>query len=530
MKRVLIILFALMAVGGLVAQDFIMNNNTEPQSLDPSLIQGVPEHHIYMSLFEGLVINDPKTAHALPGVAEKWSTSPDGMTLTFNLRHNAKWSDGHPVTAQDFVYGWLRTLDPDTGAQYAYMIGMVVKGANDFNSFAPDKNKSDADNKAAKEALRAAVGVVAKDNYTLVVTLSSPAPYAIDMMAHYAFSPEPKWAIDKYGSEWIKPGKFIGDGPFVLKEWAPQDHIKVVKSNTYWDARNVHLKSITFLPIEDNKVAYNKFENGEIDWDYGVPLDLLDQIKLRADYQVAPEVGTYYFIFNTKRAPVDNVLVRKALSMAVDKKTLVDKITKGGQVVADTITPDMPPYKAPAGNPYNVAEAKKLLAQAGYPDGKGFPPLTIIYNTSDAHKKICEYVQAQWKDNLGIDVSLQNVEWKTFLAQRSQQHDFQVARAGWIGDYLDPQTFLDMFESDSGNNDGQYTNAKYDNLVKNDLKEKSPQREKTMAEAEKMLIHDDQAIMPIYFYVSQSMIDTRKWGGWFNNPLDIHNWKFIYKK
>ena len=515
MKRILIILLALLAVGGIAAQDFIVNNGSEPQSLDPSHIQGVPEHRIYMSLFEPLVINDPKTSRALPGVAEKWTTSADGLTLTFNLRKTAKWSDGVPVTAKDFVNGWLRTLDPATASEYAYIIGMVVKGADEFNS-----------GKGPKEG----VMVVAKDDYTLVVTLKNPAPFAIDMMAHYAFSPLPMQAIEKFGDEWIKPGKFVGNGPFVLKDWAPQDHITVVKSDSYWDKNNVKLKSVTFLPIEDNKVGYNKFKNGETDWNTGVALDLLDEIKLRKDYQVAPQVATYYYIFNTTRKPLTDVKVRKALSMAVDKKTLVEKITKGGQIVADTISPAMPPYTPPKGNAYNVEQAKKLLADAGFPGGKGFPQLTVIYNTSDAHKKIAEYVQQQWKTNLGIDVSLQNMEWKTFLDTRSNSHDFEIARAGWVGDYLDPQTFLDMFIKGSGNNDGLYDNPKYDTAIKADLLQKSPQREKTMADAEAMLIAQDQAIMPLYYYVEQNLIDTNKWGGWYNNPLGIHNWKFIFKK
>lgn len=515
MKRILTVLFALLAVAALGAQDFIINNGAEPQSLDPSHIQGVPEHRIYMSLFEGLVINDPKTCRALPGVAQKWSVSPDGMTVTFTLRKNAKWSDGSKVTASDFVDGWLRTLAPETGAEYAYMIGMIVKGAEEYNG---------GNGKASD------VGVKAINDTTLEVQLKSAAPYAIDMMTHYAFSPLPMKAIAKYGDEWIKPGKFVGNGPFVLKDWKPQQYVLVEKSKTYWDNRNVKLKTIKFLPIEDNKTAYNMYKNGETDWNTGVALDLLDEIKLRKDYQVAPQVATYYYIFNTTRAPLTDVRVRKALSMSVDKKTLVDKITKGGQIVADAISPAMPPYVPPKGNPFNVEQAKKLLAEAGYPNGQGFPKLTVIYNTNDGHKKIAEYIQQQWKNNLGIDISLQNQEWKTFLDTRSNSHDFEIARAGWVGDYLDPNTFLDMFIKGSGNNDGLYDNPKYDELIKKAPTLKGDERYKAMQQAEGYLIDQDQAIMPLYYYVEQNLIDTTKWNGWYNNPLGIHNWKFISKK
>jgi len=542
MKRILTILFTLLAAssvllscgGGSQTADkanFIVNNGAEPQSLDPSHIQGNVEHRVFMALFEGLVIYDPVTSRALPGVAESWTVSPDGATLTFKLRNTAKWSNGDPVVAQDFVDGWLRTLDPATGSQYAYMVGMVVKGANEYNSFAADKKKSDADNKTAEDALRAAVAVKAVDDHTLEVGLVGPVPYAIDMMAHYSFAPLPMKAIAKYGDSWTKPENFVGNGPYTLKEWKPQQYIFVVKNNKYWDAKNVKLQSIKFLPIDDLKTSYNMFKNGEIDWDTTVPNDLLDEVKLRKDYQVSPQVSTYYYIFNVTKKPLTDVRVRKALAMAIDKQTLVDKILKGGQLIADSLVPAMEGYTPAKGNAFNVDAAKKLLAEAGFPNGKGFPKLTILYNTNDNHKKIAEFVQDQWKQNLGIDVALQNQEWKTFLDTRSNSHDFQIARAGWIGDYLDPNTYLDMFLSNSGNNDGRYNNAKYDELVKKAMTMPAgADRFAALSEAENTLITEDQGVAPFYFYVSQNLIDTNKWAGWTANPLDAHEWKFVSKK
>ncbi len=273
------------------------------------------------------------------------------------------------------------------------------------------------------------------------------------------------------------------------------------------------------------------YKNGEIDWQTGIALDLLDEIKLRKDYMVAPQVATYYYIFNTTRKPTDNVSVRKALAMAIDTKTLVEKVTKGGQIATSSMVPPMAGYTPAKGNPFNVEEAKKMLAAAGYPNGKGFPKLTILYNTNDGHKKIAEFVQEQWKNNLGIEVNLQNQEWKTFLDTRSNSHDFVVARAGWVGDYMDPNTFLDMFIVGSGNNDGLFNNAKYDELVKKAMTMAAgPERLQVLSQAEAILLDQEQAVAPFYSYVEQHLIDTSKWNGWYNNPLGIHNWKFISKK
>jgi oligopeptide transport system substrate-binding protein len=409
MKRTILpIAMALALMAGVAgAQDFILNNGSEPQSFDPSLIQGVPEHRIFLALFEGLVVNDPKTSKAVPGVAESWVVTPDGLKITFKLRKCA-WSDGTAITSKDFVEGWLRTLDPATASEYAYMIGTVVKGADEYN-----KGKGP----------REGVGIKAVGDLGFEVTLKGPAAYAVDMMSHYAFSPLPMHALAKYGDEWVRPGKFVGNGPFTLKEWRPQEYVLVEKNPKYWDAKSVKLKTIKFLPIEDNRTAYNMFKNKEIDWATTVPNDLIDEVKLRKDYQVGPQFSTYYMLYNVTRKPLDDVRVRKALAMAIDKKGLVDRITKGGQLVADTVIPPNAGFVSPKGASYNPEEARKLLAAAGYPDGKGFPAMTVIYNTSDNHKKIMEYVQAEWKKNLGIEFSLRNLEWTTFLDARSNLHD-----------------------------------------------------------------------------------------------------------
>ncbi len=494
---------------------FIMNNGAEPQTLDPSKISGVPEHKIYMALFEGLVINDPQTSLAKPGIAESWTISPDGKMITFKLRKST-WSDGTPITAKTVVDSWHRNLNPETGAEYAYMVNMVVKGAEAYNA-----------GKAPKET----VGIKAIDDYTFQVELIGPLPYAVDMMAHYAFAILPMHVINKLGDEWVKPGNLVGNGPFALKEWKPQESLTVVANPTYWDAKSVKLSAITFLPIDDNLTAYNKYKNGEIDWSHGVPLDLIDEIKLRPDYQVAPQVATYYYIFNVTRKPFTDVRVRKALGMALNMQDLVAKVTKGGQLATNAMVPAMAGYTAIKGNAYNVEEAKKLLAAAGFPGGVGFPKVTLLYNTSEGHKKIAEWAQENWKKNLGIEVALVNQEWATFLDTRQTSHDFEFCRAGWVGDYLDPNTFLDMFITGSGLNDGLYSNAKYDELIKKAATMPAGKaRMDTLRQAEEIMITADQAVIPFYHYVEQDLIDTKVWGGWYANPLGVHNWKFIFKK
>ncbi|HON88492.1 MAG TPA: peptide ABC transporter substrate-binding protein, partial [Spirochaetales bacterium] len=311
----------------------------------------------------------------------------------------------------------------------------------------------------------------------------------------------------------------------------PKEYLTVVKNPKYWDAKNVKLSKIKFLPIDDNNTAYNMYKNGEMDWNTGVPLDMIDEARVRPDYQVAPQVATYYYIFNMTRKPFTDVRVRKALAMALDRQELVTKVTKGGQMPTYAMVPPMEGYTPAAGNPFNVAEAQKLLAEAGYPNGKGFPKVVLLYNTSEGHKKIAEWAQEQWKKYLGIEVALVNQEWKTYLDTRQNSHDFDFSRAGWVGDYLDPNTFLDMFISTSGLNDGLYNNPQFDELVKKAATMPAgTERLKVLQQAEEIMVTQDQHVIPLYHYVNIDLIDLSKWGGWYPNPLGIHNWKFIFRK
>lgn len=492
--------------------DFIMLNGSEPV-LDPSILTDVPSMNVALGLFEGLVQYDPETNLGVPAMAESWSASADGLVYTFRLRP-AKWSDGRPVTAGDFVYAMERILDPATAADYAYMPCMVIKGAAEFN---------------AGEGAFEDVGIKAIDDRTIEYTLTGPAPYFVDMMAHNAFWPLPRWAIEKFGDSWTEPGKIVTNGPYLLDGWMPYDHVDLVKNARYWDAGKVRLKRIRIMASDDEMRNYACYRAGEADWMRGVALARIDEITARPDYQCSAQVGTYYYCLNVTKAPVDNVLVRRALSAAIDRKTLVDEITRGGQIPTASFVPPMPGYAPQAGQGFDPDKARSLLAEAGYPGGKDFPSLTVIYNSNTGHKAIAEYIQRQWKEILGIPVTLRSMEFGRFIDIRSGSHDFTVARHGWVGDYLDANTMLELFISGGGNNDACYSNPEYDALIETARTAPAPERNAILEKAESLLLAD-AAVIPLYHYSNQDLIDTAKWGGWQPTPLGYHPWKYLYRK
>jgi oligopeptide transport system substrate-binding protein len=501
--------------GAQAATEFVLGNGTEIQSIDPSQIEGVPEHRVYMALFEGLVGYDPRTNKAVPGVAESWTISPDGSVITFKIRQGVVWSDGTPITAQTIVDSWLYHLNPTTGSKYAYMPGMVVKGADLYNT--QGGQPSD-------------VGIRAVDSSTFEVTLVGNVPYALDMFTHYAFSPMPMHVIQRYGADWIKKENIVSNGPFVLQEWIPNDRLVVVANDRYWNKEKVFLTKITFLPIEDTNTAYQAFKNGELDWSANIPLALIDELKLSKDYQVATQLGSYFYYVNVNHPILKDVRLRKALSMSFDRQELIDRVVKGGQLPAFALAPPIGDYKPATGTGYDIAAAQQLMTEAGYPGGAGLPAFSIIYNTLDSHKVIAEYLQQIWKNNLGVNVTLQNLEWATFLEERKTSR-MELGRAGWIADYADAQNFLDLLITDGGNNDGHYSDPEYDRLIRlASAMPGGPERDEVLHQAEEIAVTRDQAIIPIYYYVSQAIIDLDKWDGWYTNPQDVHPWVGIKSK
>lgn len=504
------VLLALLAARALCAQDFVFNNGPEPQSLDPARTSGVPETRISDALFEGLVVNDARTGAPVPGLAESWTISPDLKTYTFTLRATT-WSDGTPLTAQDVVDAWLRVLDPRTGAPYAYLLGDSIQGASAF---------SHGRGPAADVAIRAL------DPRTFRVTFVGPLPYALAMLTHNAFMVTPSFAVRRYGPGWTRPGHFVGNGPYVLKAWKPQDKVVVVKNPRYWDARDIHLASITFLAIEDQNVAYDKYLAHEIDYatEDAIPTARIDEIRLRPDYHHVPGSTVYYFLFNVTRKPFDDVRVRKALAMAIDRQELVDGVLKAGEVPTAGFVPAMGGFHTTRGNAFDLDRARRLLAQAGYPGGRGFPPCAVVYNTSARHRTICEWLQQTWRRGLGIDVQLQNLEWNTFLDTKQKTHAFQLARASWLADYPDPSNYLDLFRTGAGNNDGRYSNPAFDRLMaRAETLTPGPVRDRTLEQAETLLVDQDQALIPLFFYVNKYLLDDRRWGGIYANTIDIHH-------
>ena len=504
-----------LAFGANLKTEFTFVNQSEPGSLDPAHMQANTDERVYEALYEGLVVYDPKTNEARPGLAESWKTEKDGKTYTFKLR-KAVWSDGVAITAQTVVDSWIRELDPKTAGEYSDFPASYIAGAQAFK-----------DGKGPASGVQ----IKAVDDLTFQATFNAPLP-TLSLLAHYAFAVVPLHVIAKVGQNWTLPANFVGNGPFVLQEWVPQSKIVVVPNPKYWDAKNIKLTKITFLPIDDLSTGYTLYKTGQSEWQPQVPPDQLDDAVLRKDYHSAPFISVYYYTVNVTDTGVKelrDVRVRQALSQAIDRTTLVKRVTKAGQLPATSFSPPFPSYTPPKLVKDDVKSAQKLLAEAGFPGGKGFPKLTLLYNTSDLHKKIAEYVQDQWKKNLGIDIELKNEEFKTAIADRNA-HNFQIARAAWQGDYADPMTFLDMWVNGNINNDAGYNNPKYDALIdKAKGLQEGPARSKVLQQAETILL-TDLPIIPFYVYTSSNMIDTTKWAGWYDTPLDIHPWKSIAPK
>ena len=500
--------------------DFVVINGPAPESLDPAIITSQADGRIVSALFDGLTRFNAVTAHAEPALAKRWEISGDGTVYTFHLRDGLKWSTGGRITAHDVVYSWRRAINPDTASDYAGML-FYVKNAEAINS--------------GKLTDLSRLGVRAIDDKTVRVELTAPTPFFLELCAFWALAVVPEKAITQHGDQWCLRQPLPVSGSHTLEFWHVRDRVRLRKNTHYWDADNTRNNVVDFLPVEAPTTAINLYEAGQADiiWDKSlVPIELLDALSQRPDYHKFDYLGSYFVRFNTTKKPLDDPRVRKAMALAIDKAGLVAKYTKGGERLANHfVPPGTGNYTSPSGPAHDPGLAKRLLAEAGFPEGKGFPTdFEYLFNSSEVNKNIAVELQRMWHETLGIQVKLRQAENKVYLAAQSAL-DYHVTRSSWIGDYNDPNTFLDMFMTQNGNNRTGWSNAGYDRLIRlANATTDPPKRNALFREAETILIADELPIFPLFFYVGINIYHPDRIGGIHPNILDIHPISAIYAK
>ncbi len=498
----------------------LLGNGPEPQALDPHVTTGTPELNIQMALFEGLVGPHPETLEPLPAAAESWSVSADGLRYVFTIRDSARWSDGAPVTARDFVAGWRRALSPAQAAPNAVLLH-VIAGAAAFNR--------------GETADFAGVGVRALDERRLEVTLAGPAPHFLSLLLHPVWYPVPSHRLgegtaagDRAGP-WTRPESFVGNGPFVLSAWRPRQYVEARRNPLYWDAAAVRLQAVRFHAIDEPAAEERAFLSGQLHVTDALPPARVAAYRRAGSppLRIDPYLGTYYILPNLRSGPLADPRVRRALSLAVDRAAVTERLLGAGQAPAGGfVPPAMPGYDAGIAPVHDPAAARALLAEAGFPGGRGLPRLEYLFNTSESHRQIAEALQAMWRRELGVDVQLVNMEWRSYLDRRTSG-EFQLARAVWIGDYLEPSTFLDLWTSGNPNNWAGWSDPAYDALMAAARAAPDPaERMRLYAAAERRLI-EQQVIIPLYHYVTVYLIDPAV-RGWHANLLDWHPLKHVW--
>ncbi|KFX22285.1 oligopeptide ABC transporter substrate-binding protein OppA [Pectobacterium betavasculorum] len=501
-------------------QELVRNNGAEVSSLDPHKIEGVPESNVSRDLLEGLVIADVN-GKTSPGVAESWDNK-DFKVWTFHLRKDAKWSNGEPVTAQDFVYSWQRLADPKTASPYA--------------SYLQYGHLLNIDDIIAGKKSPETLGVKAIDDHTLEVTLSEAVPYFYKLPVYVAMSPVNKTAIEKFGDKWTQPQNWVGNGAYKLKSWVVNEKMVLERNPQYWDNAHTVINQVTYLPIASEVTDVNRYRSGEIDMTYNqLPIELFQKLKkeIPDEVKVNPYLCTYYYEINNQKPPFNDVRVRDALRMGLSQDILTNKVKNQGDIPAYGF---VPPYidgfnaQTPEWFTWSQAkrneEAKKLLAEAGYTKQK---PLTfnLLYNTSDLHKKIAIAAASIWKQNIGVDVKLENQEWKTFLNTR-HQGTYDVARGGWCADYNEPSTFLNSMLSDSSSNTSHYKSKEFDALVAKSLQVKTDEERANVYQQAEALLNKDAVIAPVYYYANTRLVKPYVGGLTGKDPQDNVYVKDLY--
>lgn len=518
-RRVGLLLLVLAAFVGCTQRepraDLVIANGAEPGSLDPATSKGLEELRIVMAMWEGLMRMDPQTALPIPGLAERHEISPDGKVYTFHLRADAKWSTGGRITAHDFVYSWLRVLNPVTASEYAGQLFYVKNAEAYFN-----RTITNADE----------VGVQALDDQTLRVELTNPTPFFLGLCAFQTLSVVPRDVIDRHGDDWMSVRPLPVSGPYQLERWTLSDRVRLRANPHYWDAANTRCQVVDLLPIRSASTAFNLYERGKLDiiWDKElIPSELFPVLKSRPDFNSFSYLGTYFLRFNVTRPPLNNPLVRRALAMCIDKQRLVDKILMTGEKIGSHfVPPGTANCRSPEGLAFDPAGARQLLKEAGFEGGKGLRSIEYLFESvsggGSVHSKIAVELQEMWQRELGIKVELRQMEKQVYLAAQ-RGLDYDVSRSTWIGDYNDPNTFLDLFRANNGNNRTGWKNPRYDELMEQasritDLK----QRAELLREAEVILVRDDPPIVPIYFFSGFNYHDRDRVTGIYGNVLDSH--------
>lgn len=487
-------------------------NGPEPNSLDPHRAEGVSTSNIVRDLFEGLTGISP-AGEVVPAAASGWTVSPDGLTYTFALRENARWSDGSPLTAEDFVAGFQRSITPATGNAFAQMLN-AIRGAD----------------AVLKGAEPGTLGVSAPDARTVVIELRAPTPYLLGLLSHPSAFPVHRPSLVRWGRDFARPGRLVSNGAYTLKDWVVQSHVELVRNPQYWDNARTVIERVSYHTSEDINAELKRYAADEYDTTYEIPLVQAKALRARYGEQlrIAPYRGSYYYAFNLSQLPFkDQPALRQALTMAVDREVIVGKVMQGVALPAYSFVPPgtwnyTPQAPAWAAWPREkkLAEARRLYAAAGYSAAK---PLTVElrYNTHDDHKRIAMVIAAMWKQWLGVETRLVNEEFKVFLQNRKLRRITQVFRSGWISDYDDATSFLDLLTSTHGRNDSVHRNARYDTLIAQAAMTADPALRRAQLEAAERIVLADLPVLPIYTYVSKHLV--KPWvAGWQDNPYDYH--------
>jgi len=493
---------------------------SEVQTLDPHVLSDTGAWVISSALFEGLVRLNPDTLEPEPGVAKSWELSADGLTLIFKLNPEAKWSNGDAVTAADFVWSWQRSLHPSMGNILVEIL-YPIKNAEPYSRGLIDDPQQ--------------LGVQALDKYTLQVQLENPTPYIFQLLSSPAAYPVHRATIETYGdataryTPWTRVDNMVNNGPFNLSDWKMYRHLRVERSDSYWDAANVGLNAIVFRPIDNATAEEKMFRAGQLHITNRMPVNKIPAYAALDDspYVQAPLLGSYYYLFNIHKPPVNDVRVRRALALTIDRKRLVSKVLMGTErSSASMVPPGIPEYNAQHHVDFDPTQARQLLAEAGFANGEGWPGLELVYNTDENHRRIAVAVQQMWKEHLNIEVTLTNQEWKVYL-DTVDNKQFKIARMGWIGAYLDPGTFLNRFTTHGATNRTGFSNARYDEIIEKLAPAATSRTERytLMGEAEALFMQE-YAIIPIYSYNGKHLVQPSV-GGFYPNIMEYRNFKHL---